>query len=113
MAEDLSPECTVQELAERRERGDGPVVLDVRTPHELEIASIDGVRHIPIQEIPERLSELEGSRDEEIIVMCHHGMRSARVQGFLLQQGFSKVRNLVGGIHAWSTNIDPSVPEYE
>jgi adenylyltransferase/sulfurtransferase len=51
-------------------------------------------------------------REAEIIAVCHHGMRSADATGFLLQQGFTKVKNLIGGMDAWSTQVDPSVPRY-
>ncbi len=64
-------------------------------------------------EIPERAGELDAYRDGELVVMCHHGMRSARVAAWLRENGFRNVRNLTGGIHAWSLAIDDSVPVYE
>ncbi len=86
-----------------------PVVLDVREPWELETASIPGVVHIPMQEIPARAGELDPTR--EIVAMCHHGGRSMQVAMFLQQKGLT-AHNLSGGIEAWSREIDSSVPRY-
>ena len=65
---------------------------------------------IPLAELTARLHELDDT--EEIVVLCHHGIRSARVASFLAQNGFPKVANLAGGIDSWSAEIDPSVPRY-
>ncbi len=105
-------ECSVQELKIKRDRGDAFVLLDVRTSEELTIASLPGALHIPLHALDASLNQLEPHRDEEIIVMCHHGGRSAMAQGFLLQHGFAKVLNLSGGIHAFSLQVDRSVPTY-
>ncbi len=85
-------------------------MLDVREPVELEICRLTGSTHIPIRQIPERFDEL----DSEVltVVYCHHGPRSGQVVAYLRQQGLEKVTNLSGGIEAWSTRIDPSVPRY-
>ena len=88
----------------------GAVLLDVREDFELRIASVKGALHIPMGQVPERIGELDKTR--EIVCMCHHGGRSAGVAGFLLQNGFQKVVNLDGGISAWAAEIDPSVPQY-
>lgn len=102
---------TVHELAElRRAGGEDLIVLDVREPEELAFARLDGAVHIPMRQIPARLPEID--RDRRVVVMCHHGMRSAQVAGFLREQGFARVENLDGGIDAWSAMIDPSVPRY-
>ena len=93
-------EISVQELAARRDRGEQPLVLDVREDWELQLASIPGVVHVPMNQIPARLGELD--RDAETIVMCHAGGRSMRVAQFLASQGFGNVANLSGGIAAWS-----------
>lgn len=106
------PDCTAQELKERITSGDEPILLDVREPSEIAIASLSGSIVIPMGEIPSRLTELEEYADEEIVVLCHHGMRSASVQQFLLRQGFATVRNLLGGIDAYSREADPSIPRY-
>lgn len=102
-------ECSVQQLKERLDRGDDFVLLDVREPHEFEIARI-GEKLIPLRQIPHRLDELD--REKEIVVYCHHGSRSFQATMYLRQQGFTKAKNLTGGIDAWSLVIDPSVPRY-
>lgn len=95
-----------------------PVVLDVREVWELQTASVqpDGftLLHIPMREIPARLAELRATpgADHPIACLCHHGIRSQQVAGFLAQHGFSEVVNLHGGIAAWSEQVDPSVPSY-
>src|SRR3954469_4761626 len=84
-------------------------LLDVREPWEVELASIPGSVFIPMHEIPTRLQELDAR--SEIIVMCKAGGRSQRAAEFLAARGYGKVRNLQGGIDAWSRDIDPDVPE--
>lgn len=87
-----------------------PLLLDVREPWEVETASVAGATCIPMGEVPGRLGELDPQRP--ILVMCHHGRRSAQV-GFLLERsGFRDVINLAGGIDAWSDEVDPGVPRY-
>ncbi len=103
-------EISVQELNERRHRGEQPLVLDVREQWELQLAHIPNVLHVPMNEIPERLGDL--SRNAETIVMCHVGGRSMRVAQYLSSQGFSNVANLSGGIAAWSQSVDATVPQY-
>jgi len=103
-------EITVQELKSRRDRGDQPLVIDVREAWELQLASIPGVVHVPMNEVPTRLAEF--ARDAETIVMCHAGGRSMRVAHFLVNQGFTNVANLSGGIAAWSDTVDATVPRY-
>jgi len=104
--------CTVEELNERRSRGDEFLLIDVRTPEELEIAAIEGAYPIPLDEISTRTAEIEDWKNKDVVCMCHHGMRSAHAQKILMNAGFSNVHNLSGGIHAWSVYIDPSVPQY-
>ena len=103
-------EIPVEELKARRDRGENPLVIDVREGWELQLASIPDVVHVPMNEVPARLSEL--SRDAETIVMCHAGARSLRVAHFLANQGFTNVANLAGGIAAWSEQVDATVPQY-
>jgi adenylyltransferase/sulfurtransferase len=103
------PEITVQELKEKLENGGGLAVLDVREPHEYEVANI-GARLIPLGELPERLVELD--KDETLAVHCKTGGRSARAVKLLQDAGFENVYNVKGGITAWSEEIDPSVPKY-
>jgi rhodanese-related sulfurtransferase len=91
-----------------------PLLVDVREPWELELAAIriEGLRalHIPMNSIPERLSELDAS--QPVVCICHHGARSAQVVAFLERQGFESVYNLAGGIDAWSLQVDAGVPRY-
>lgn len=98
-------------VVQRRHTGDnGFVLLDVREAAELQLARVSGVIHIPMNDVPARLQELDPQR--ETIVMCHHGGRSSSVAAFLIQQGFADVKNLRGGIHAWAQDVDPSVGMY-
>jgi len=101
---------TPKELKARIEKGDKLVLLDVREPWENALAKLEGSVLIPLATLPQSLSKLD--KNIEIIAYCHHGMRSADATGFLLQQGFPNVKNLVGGIDAWSIQADSSVPKY-
>lgn len=101
---------SVQELKQRLEKENKPFLLDVREPHEYSLAKIEGSVLIPLGTLPVSLDKLD--RNAEIVAYCHHGMRSGDAVGFLLQQGFTNVKNLVGGIDAWSVQIDPSIPRY-
>ena len=103
-------EISAQDLKARRDRGESPLVVDVREDWELQLARIPDVVHVPMSEIPARLGEFQ--RDAEIIVMCHAGGRSMRVAHFLSNQGFTDVANLSGGISAWSEAVDATVPRY-
>ncbi len=91
-----------------------PVVLDVREPWELERASIQpalcALKAMPMASIPLRLSELDA--DTPIAVLCHHGARSMQVAHFLVHNGFSNVANIAGGIAAWSSEVDNTIPQY-
>lgn len=104
-----SLEMTVEELKQRLDRGEKPFLLDVRTPMEYQIANLGGTL-IPLQQLPQRMHELDPNK--EIIIHCHTGSRSARAVEFLYENGFKNVKNLVGGIEAWSRKIDPRVPRY-
>ncbi len=103
------PQMTVKELKQRLDAGDNVLVLDVREPYEYQIANIGG-KLIPQNDVPQRLAEID--RDREVVVHCRTGGRSQRVAEFLKQSGYSNVANLAGGIHAWSDEIDPSIPKY-
>ena len=89
------------------------LLLDCRQPDEHAFAHIEGAKLLPMNEIPTRLDELAPHRDGLIVVHCHHGGRSLRVTHWLRSQGFKNVRNMLGGIDAWSQQIDASVPRYE
>ncbi len=106
------PEITAVELKDWLERGPAPLILDVREPHEWDIANLApyGARLIPLDQLPARLGELEGSGD--IVVQCRSGARSARALRQLRAAGFERVWNLKGGILAWSDAVDPSIPKY-
>lgn len=106
----MSYTITVSELKARMDKGDKIFLLDVREPHEYSLAKIEGSVLIPLGQVPHSLKQWDPSA--EIVAYCHKGMRSADAVGFLLQQGFSNVKNLIGGIEAWSIEIDQSVPRY-
>ena len=99
-----------KELKASLDKGDKLVLVDVREEWEYSLAKLDGSMLIPLGTLPQSLTRL--NRDSEIIAICHHGMRSADATNFLLQQGFQNVKNLVGGIDAWSTQVDGTVPRY-
>ena len=102
-------EISPRELKDSLDRGDAPVLLDVREPWETQLASIDGSLVIPLNQLPERYAELDP--DAETVAICHHGARSAFATQALTKAGFRKVVNLQGGIDAYAT-VDPSIPRY-
>ena len=108
-ASDVS-EMTPRELAARLERGDDIVVLDVREPAEWAVARIDGARLVPLGSLQGAVPSLDRSR--EIVVHCHHGVRSAAAVRYLRAQGFERIWNLAGGIARWSSDVDGAVPQY-
>jgi adenylyltransferase/sulfurtransferase len=97
-------------LKARLDRGDKFQFIDVREPNEYQIASIPGAKLIPLGDVPKRVGELDPNT--EVIVHCKMGGRSAKAADFLRQSGFKNVKNMLGGITAWSDKIDPSVPKY-
>ncbi len=104
-------QLTVRELKDRLDQGANDlVVIDVREPWELNVCSLPGTLSIPMRAIPARYPEL--SKDAEIVLMCHHGVRSQQVAYFLERQGFTRLNNLVGGIAAWAREVDPKMPTY-
>lgn len=103
-------EISASELKARRDRGERPLVIDVREPWEVATARIPDTIAMPMNEIPARIAELDASR--ETIVMCHTGGRSFRVGQYLEDRGFKNVLNLAGGIQAWSEDVDSSIPTY-
>jgi rhodanese-related sulfurtransferase len=107
----LSPEqeISVSELQRRLGEPDPPQVLDVRELSEVRFCSLGGI-HIPLGILPLRLGELD--RGKEYVVLCHHGNRSYHATMFLLKSGFTRARNVRGGIDAWSATVDPAVPRY-
>lgn len=109
-AGDASGEITVEELHARVQKGEPVFILDVRNPPEFQICRIAGSVLIPLPELPNRLGEID--RNREIVVHCKSGMRSARAIQYLREQGFSRLKNLKGGILAWAERIDPGMPKY-
>ena len=105
------PEITVRALKDRMDRGDRPFILDVRKPHEYDIVNLGGAL-IPLDELPERLDELEDRKQEDIVVHCRSGGRSAQAVQLMQAHGFEQACNLKGGVLAWSEEIDPSMPTY-
>src|ERR1700678_2850890 len=103
------PEIQVEEWKRRLDGKEDFVLLDVREPHEYQICNLGG-KLIPLNDLPNRINELDSSRD--IVVHCKMGGRSAKAVAFLQQAGFAKVKNLAGGITAWSERVDPTVPKY-
>jgi adenylyltransferase/sulfurtransferase len=105
----LNSEMTVRELKARLDNGNNLFLLDVRQPYEFKLVNLGGTL-IPLGELPQRVHELDAS--QEIVVYCHHGMRSAHAVAFLRQAGFANVRNLSGGIDAWAREVEPTMKRY-
>ena len=104
MVEDIPP----LEFVRRRDAGEDLLLLDVREPDELAIASLPGAVHIPMIQVASRHHELE--RGRTIVALCRSGARSLQVAMFLERQGFSRVANLNGGILRWARDVDPDLP---
>lgn len=102
-------QISAKELKRRIDAGENIQLIDVREPYEFQIAQIGG-KLIPQNEVPQRLTEID--RNREVVVHCKSGGRSQRIAEFLQQSGYSKVTNLIGGITAWSDEVDPKVPKY-
>jgi len=90
--------------------GEKPLILDVREAWERRICALPEAVHIPMNHIPERLAELEADRD--VVILCHHGMRSQQVALYLERLGFKRLHNLRGGIDAWAKDLDPGMAKY-
>jgi molybdopterin/thiamine biosynthesis adenylyltransferase/rhodanese-related sulfurtransferase len=103
------PEITVEELKQRLDAKEDLFILDVREPHEYKICNLNG-HLIPLNDLPKRVQELDSAK--EMVVHCRSGGRSAKAVEFLRKAGFSKAKNLKGGILAWADRIDPKVPKY-
>ncbi len=103
-------EITPRELKALLDRGQRPIILDVRNPEEIAICRIAGSTIIPLPELPGRLGELESGRP--MVVHCKSGVRSAKAIAILQAAGFSRLKNLAGGILAWIDEVNPSLPRY-
>ncbi len=103
-------EITATELKEQIDAHDDLCILDVRNPDEFAMGYIPGAKLIPLRELMNRLGELD--REAETVVYCRTGIRSARAILMMRQAGFSRLRNLAGGILAWAREVDPTIPRY-
>jgi rhodanese-related sulfurtransferase len=106
-------EINPDELKRKLDAGERPVIVDVRESMELAMSSLSGVdfKHIPMGDVPLRAHQ-ELDPEDHIVVVCHHGIRSANVTMWLRQQGFENAQSMRGGIDLWSKLVDPSVPTY-
>lgn len=106
-------EISVPEAARRHAAGeDGFVLLDIREPQELAVASIEGAVHIPMGDLPGKLGELDIDDDTCVAVLCRTGRRSLDAAVYMQKQGFEGARSVAGGIHWWSDRLDPSLTKY-
>lgn len=101
----------VRDLKTRLDQtGNKPLLLDVREPWEVQRCALNGALHIPMGQIQTRLGELDP--EQEIVVVCHHGIRSNSVANYLARNGFARLYNLAGGIDAWAREIDKNMAIY-
>jgi len=103
-------QISAKELQEKLQVTVKPLLLDVRELNEFEFARIEGSLHIPLNQIPARIKELDST--DGCVVICHHGMRSQQAASYLVQNGLSNIYNLSGGIDAWSIQCDNTVSRY-
>jgi rhodanese-related sulfurtransferase len=109
----LPMEVSVEEVKRRLDAGEKLHLIDVREPHEFELARLANAELIPMRAIPGELQTLEARADDgALIVYCHHGVRSLHVVNWLREQGLEVCQSMTGGIDAWSLTIDPTVPRY-
>ncbi|MBC6606400.1 rhodanese [Hymenobacter sp. BT188] len=107
----MLPELTPQDLHARLQRGELLQLVDVREPEEYEYCHIEGSLLLPLGDIPQHVEKL--ATDRPVVLICHHGVRSAQALGYLQHRhGLTNLLNLRGGIHAWSVQVDPSVAIY-
>lgn len=103
-------EMPVEELKAKLDRGETPLIIDVREPWEYDVVHLSQATLIPMNTIPDRMGELD--KRAEIVVHCHHGARSWNVAAYMLQHGFTNVQNLTGGIDAWARRVDRTMKTY-
>ncbi len=103
-------QLTATQLQQRLQQDNDLFLLDVREENEFEFTHIEGSILIPLNTIPARIGELNS--EQEIVVICHHGRRSQAAADFLEQQGFKNLINLVGGVEAWASECDNTMPHY-
>ena len=109
------PEISVEELATRLEAASENLqLIDVREPEEVAIAHLDRFEVLPLSQFTEWSNNIQSHFDPhaETLVICHHGIRSAQMCQWLRTQGFTNVKNIAGGINAYSLKVDPTMPQY-
>lgn len=104
-------EITPEDVKAKLDRGEAFTLLDVREPWEFEVARLSEAKLMPMGDVPGRAHQ-ELDPDEDIVVICHHGVRSLNVTSWLRQEGFGKARSMQGGIDAWSRRVDAKTPLY-
>ena len=108
----MNLQISPRELSEQLRSAVAPRLLDVREPEEHQLVSLPDSILIPLGELATRVEEIDDLKNEEIVVYCHHGIRSLNAIGQLRHLGFTRLRNLAGGIDRWSTDVDPDLPRY-
>lgn len=103
-------EATPREIKQRLDAGEPLLLIDVREPEEIMTAAIDGAQEYPLSQARAWIDTLP--KEGDLVIMCHHGSRSAQVALALVQRGHTNVTNMTGGIDQWSREVDPSVPQY-
>ena len=93
-----------------QKKGDPVTLLDIREKWENDLVTIEGSQFVTMEEVPSKLSEFE--QDKPMVIYCHTGVRSAAVAAYLFNQGFLDVKSMVGGIHAWALQVDPTLSTY-
>jgi len=105
-------EVTPRQVKAMLDEGADFVLIDCRTPREYQVARIVEAQLVPLQELGQRLEDLDELKDRRVVVHCHHGMRSLQMTAVLRQRGFDSVFSMAGGIDLWSCDVDPKVPRY-
>ncbi len=105
-------EIGAAEVKAKLDRGERVHLVDVREPTELAICRLEGAEHIPMMQLFLGQKSPSAGRDDEIVVLCHHGMRSYEAASFLRGKGFPRARSLAGGIDGWAAEVDPTLPRY-
>jgi rhodanese-related sulfurtransferase len=109
----LPLEVTPLEVKRRLEAGEQMYLIDVREPREHQTASIAGADLMPMRTVPSNLQQIEGkAENSDIVVFCHHGIRSLQVANWLREQGIAGCQSMAGGIDRWSLEVDPNIPRY-
>ncbi len=104
------PQVTVEELKEMHNRGEEPVLLDVREPQEYALSDLPGSMKVPLGTLPNSLAKVP--KDRDLVVYCRSGARSGNAVQFLRRMGYDKAVNLEGGVNAWAERVDPTMRKY-